>query len=332
MALSPGRADLPAERAGYAMRDSRITMRSLSTLSTRPAQEVSVTSTAKLVTASPRDDPRYDRRRVIVYFVALVVFYGAVVAVVRPGREGGGGLSLGIMLSPTMGALAAVLLAHGRIRFGRPTRHLLLAFLPPTVVLLATWAVALVGGVEVHPRNLPWVVALSPLLALSSALPAAGEEFGWRGFLWPLLRRHCDFGASAVVMLPIWWLYHLPVILFWGYGSVSGLPAFTVAITGFTLFVCFLTERSGAVWPSTLAHGAWNGLVATAYLTGSRDAIPACTPGCPGFAGNHYLFTGPQNLLGEFGWIAAVSMLLLGLACTWWNGRHPVPSVTAGRA
>jgi hypothetical protein len=84
--------------------------------------------------------------------------------------------------------------------------------------------------------------------------------------------------------------------------------------------------RSGAIWPSVLAHGAWNGMVAKAYYASpSGEAIPACKDGvCPDFAGDGYLFTGPQNLLGEFGWIAAVPMLLLGPAAGWWHMRHPI--------
>ena len=59
----------------------------------------------------------------------------------------------------------------------------------------------------------------------------------------------------------------------------------------------------------------------------------ACTDGvCPDFAGDSYLFTGPQSLLGEFGWIAAVTMLLLGLAAGWWHMRHSVGTAGEGTA
>jgi hypothetical protein len=51
--------------------------------------------------------------------------------------------------------------------------------------------------------------------------------------------------------------------------------------------------------------------------------------GLPGLRGDDYLFTGPQSLLGEFGWIAAISMLLLGLAAGWWHVQHPLGTDTA---
>jgi hypothetical protein len=130
-------------------------------------------------------------------------------------------------------------------------------------------------------------------------------------------------------MVPIWWLYHLPAVLLWGYGFVGGLPAFTVAITGFILFVGGLTDRSRAIWPSVLAHGAWNGIVAKAYLASLTGAASAdCTGSvCPApFDYTEGLFTGSQIWLGEFGWIAALTMLALGVIAGWWHVRHPLPS------
>ncbi|MFM2438549.1 MAG: hypothetical protein RLZ55_1372, partial [Actinomycetota bacterium] len=71
------------------------------------------------------------------------------------------------------------------------------------------------------------------------------------------------------------------------------------------LFVGVLTDRSRSVWPSVLAHGAWNGVIAPNYPTGVGTAA----------------FTGDTALLGEFGWIPAVSMLLLGVAAAFWHVR-----------
>jgi hypothetical protein len=35
---------------------------------------------------SKRHDPRYDARRLVVYFLGLIIFYAGVVAVMRPGQ------------------------------------------------------------------------------------------------------------------------------------------------------------------------------------------------------------------------------------------------------
>jgi hypothetical protein len=98
------------------------------------------------------------------------------------------------------------------------------------------------------------------------------------------------------------------VILLGWYGSLAGLPAFTVGIAGFTLFIGVLTDRSRSLWPSVVGHGAWNGLVATSFAASEgAEQVPA--------------FAGSDALLGEFGWLAATTMALLGLAAAWWHTR-----------
>ena len=280
-----------------------------------------------------RDDPAHDLRRVLWYFAGLIAFYVGVVAVVRPGEGDIGKVALGLMFAPTVGALAVVVFAHGRIQFGRPTKHLALAFIPPAAILATTAVAAWVTDVEVQWQNLGGVLLLAPVLALSGSVSALGEEIGWRGVLWPLLRRHLGFWAAALVMLPIWWLYHLPAVLWWGYGYTRGLIAFTVGIVGFILFVGVLTERSRGIWASVLAHGAWNSIVATAYFASlSGGAIPTCSGNdCPEFSGVDYLFTGPQSLLGEFGWIAAITMLAVGVIAALWHLKHPLPGRAQAR-
>lgn len=282
-----------------------------------------------------RHDPAYDRRRLLAFGLGLVAFYVGAVLVLSPSSGDLVRIALPLMFAPTVGALTAFLFAHGRVQFGRPTKHLLLAFVPPAVILLVTWAAAGFTEVEIQSGNLVMLILLSAVFALSGATSAIGEEIGWRGFLWPLLRRHAGFWAAAAVMIPVWWLYHLPAILWWGYGSVGGLPAFTVMIAGFALFAGVLTERSNGIWASVLAHGAWNGMVAKAYSSSLSAEAPTCdASGCGPFAGDSQLFTGPQTLLGEFGWIAAVTMLAIGLVAATWHLRHPVErdAPTHGRA
>ena len=98
--------------------------------------------------------------------------------------------------------------------------------------LATAWAAWLVTDVTVHPARLLTLVLLSPVVALSGVVSAIGEEIGWRDFLWPLFRRHMGFWVSRLVMLPIWWVYHLPGALFWGYGSVGGLLPFALTLAG----------------------------------------------------------------------------------------------------
>ena len=262
---------------------------------------------------NPRIDPAHDRRRLILYFGGLIAFYVGVILIARPDWGGGEDelqkIALGLMFAPTVGAVLAAVFGPGVIRFGTPNWWLLAAFVPPLAIAVVTLVASATGEVELHAGKLAVSLAMIVPASIISSISAVGEEIGWRGFLWPLLRRRATFVVSSAVMFVVWWLYHAPLTIAGLYGFMGGLPAFTVAILGFVLFVGVLTERSRSIWPSVLAHGSWNALVGTSYAWQGKDEDQ-------GFVGSRYL-------LGEFGWLAAGTMLVIGLGFAWWHLRTP---------
>jgi membrane protease YdiL (CAAX protease family) len=259
-----------------------------------------------------RHDPSRDRRRIVLYAIGLIVFYvGAIVAfhpAIGDQHVLEGGLSYAVMLAPTIGALLALIAGPGVIRLGRPTWWILAGFLPSLVALVASLLASALGWIELREERLPAMLAVAVLLSLYGCIAAIGEEIGWRGFLWPLLRRRYRFQASAAIMFVAWWIYHAPLVLLGWYGFKDGLPAFTVGLAGSVLFIGVLTDRSRSIWPSVLAHGSWNGLVAAYFST--NGAIADGT------------FSGSRALLGEFGWLATGGMFVLGVVSASWHLRN----------
>lgn len=245
------------------------------------------------------------------YFGGLLATYAVGLAVFWPdsGDYPSNGLFAVLMFAPTVGAILAVLLGKGHIQFGRLSWWIL-AGLVPTLAVLAVYLLGGVIGWDVEDPSVLRAALLSAPVAIgSAAVTAVGEEIGWRGFLWPTLRSRWGFWQVSLVLGAIWWVYHVPLILFGWYGTLAGLPAFTVAIAGFTLFVGVLTDRSHSVWPSVLAHSAWNGMVATSFAA-TEDILPI-----PAFSGS-------DQLLGEFGWLAAITTFLLGVGTALWHVRR----------
>ncbi|MGB5951996.1 MAG: type II CAAX endopeptidase family protein [Ornithinimicrobium sp.] len=239
----------------------------------------------------------------VVYVIGLVAFWPSA------GEQPNPALFFILMFAPTVGALLARFVAKGRIQWGRPNVWLLVGVLPAVAVLGAYLLGAALGWDTEDPDVLRMALVWAPGAIAVAAMSAVGEEIGWRGFLWPRLRSRSGFWRVSLIVGGIWWVYHLPLILLGWYGSLAGLPAFTVAIAGFTLFVGVLTDRSKSLWPSVIGHGAWNALVATSFAANEGiEQVPA--------------FTGSDALLGEFGWLAAVTMLVLGVATAWWHTRR----------
>ncbi|MCZ7629659.1 MAG: CPBP family intramembrane metalloprotease [Microthrixaceae bacterium] len=93
------------------------------------------------------------------------------------------------------------------------------------------------------------------------------------------------------------------------YGTVGGLCASPWRSSDSCCSSGVLTERSRSIWPSVIAHGSWNAFVATSFsLDGEVE---------------NQVFTGSDALLGEFGWLAAVTMLALGIRQAAWHLRTP---------
>jgi membrane protease YdiL (CAAX protease family) len=261
-----------------------------------------------------RIDPALDRRRLVLFFAGLIVFYVAVLLITQPVLNGGEAelnkFVIGVMLAPTVGAILACVFGPGLIRFGMPSWWLLAGFLPAALVFLITLVAAPVSGaVTFHPDQVEALLLMAVPQSLLLCIFALGEEIGWRGFLWPLMRRRLTFLASTAIMSVVWWIYHAGLIFAGWFGFVGGIPAFTVGLLGFVLFLGVLTERSRSIWPSVLAHGSWIALVQSDFSASGAVEDRA--------------FTGSRYLLGEFGWLGAAGMLILGVAFVWWHFRTP---------
>lgn len=258
--------------------------------------------------ADLRIDPRRDTRRLVLYFGGLILVYVAAVAAAWSAESKDGAIAA-IMFAPAFGALLARFAGPGVIQWGRLNLWIF-AGLIPTAAVLIVYAIGTPLGVDsLDVQVLFRALAAAPIAILSACLTAVGEEIGWRGFLWPLLRIRRTFLLSALLIGIVWWLYHVPLIVFGWYGTTAGIPAFTVAIAGFTLFVGVLTDRARSMWPSVVAHGAWNGLVATGFAVTTSAGVQL------------QAFTGSTTWVGEFGWLAAMGSLVVGVVATIWHLR-----------
>ena len=178
-----------------------------------------------------------------------------------------------------------------RVGAGRTIGFLALALLVIWVVVLlglvssaifGTYAFDLVGlsgfrqvldsqlqaaGTSADSLNMPirllWALQFATVAvgAVINTLPAAGEEIGWRGYLFPRLLDRLGPGLAVLVSGVIWGLWHAPLILLgYNYPSnpVLGLVAMCVFTTGIGAILAWLAQRGGSIWPAALGHGALN--------------------------------------------------------------------------
>jgi uncharacterized protein len=177
------------------------------------------------------------------------------------------------LLGPAIAAFVVTAVVWGRARvrdllarMGRwrfPLRWWAAALSP-----LAFLAVALAVAVAVGklPRGSGFgrysgfpAIGVVPV-AVVAILITFGEETGWRGFALPLLQRRYGGLAAALLLTPIWALWHLPsffiVSTYRGFAPV-GYVGFVFGLACGSIVLTWLYNGTGG---SILACAVWHGL------------------------------------------------------------------------
>ncbi|MGA8113032.1 MAG: type II CAAX endopeptidase family protein [Actinocatenispora sp.] len=223
-------------------------------------------------------DPRRLDRRQLLWFavvcVALTWVPWAVLGALGTDIEHGAGLVVfGLAASgPSLAALV-LWLRYRRTRRGAPVRFswsgsLLAVVLGAAPSVLAAYCLH-AGDPSVLWQHTTVVVAGAggPLGALAYTMLSGplSEEFGWRGYVQPRLRRHLDPVRTSLLLGIVWGAWHVPLFLLPGTGqhaigllSVPG-ALFFVMLPPLSYVALFVSERlRGGVLAAVLLHAAWN--------------------------------------------------------------------------
>lgn len=116
------------------------------------------------------------------------------------------------------------------------------------------------------------MVALSNCLAALTYAPlinmffAVGEEAGWRGVMYPVLKRRYGTVKGRIIGGVIWGIWHWPIMLLAGYeygmrywgAPVTGPLLFCVIAFAMGVLLDALYEKTDCIWIPALCHGAIN--------------------------------------------------------------------------
>jgi membrane protease YdiL (CAAX protease family) len=182
-------------------------------------------------------------------------------------------------------------------------RYILIAVLLPLGYLGVSWAICFAQMPASFRAGFPALTAgqaagLLGLLVLEF-FRTMGEEFGWRGFLYPALEKLYGLPKSLLLGGLAWAVWHYPLILGGLYLDGTplwwSLPVFTVEIFSLGVILTWLTEKSGSLIPAVIFHAAHNLTLLflavpvekwsrTAYLFGEQGVVTvAITAGIAAF-------------------------------------------------
>ncbi|MDO5644666.1 MAG: CPBP family intramembrane metalloprotease [Dermabacter sp.] len=143
-------------------------------------------------------------------------------------------------------------------------------------------------------------ILIGPALALMNVLPAAGEEFGWRGWLLPRL---LPLGTWPALLLHglIWGVWHAPLTLLghnFGLFDMWGVLLMSVACMLMGVILGWSRLVTGSVWPAVFGHAAINGAAGIGLLLASAAHPP-----------NPIVHVG----LGVVSWVMMAAIILVGI-------------------
>lgn len=184
------------------------------------------------------------------------------------------------LCGPAVAAFLATAWMSGRTgvkdllrRMGRwrmPLRWWAVTLSPLAFLAVALLVQAVVGDVPAagdfgRYTGLPDVGVLGVAI-LAVVLNGFGEETGWRGFAVPALAPRFGPLGAALLIAPVWALWHLPY--FFLLDSYQSFNAFTIigfliGLTYGSVILTWLYLRTGSILAVTIWHGLFNMATAT---------------------------------------------------------------------
>lgn len=214
------------------------------------------------------------------------------------------------MFTPTLGALftkAEIREMGWKPNFEKNIKLILLAWLMPTVFQIAGAACYYIvfpddfdgtGAIlkEMDPyafaefeesgSSYGFYIAKEIFYSLTSfytflaVFMGLGEEIGWRGFLFPELKKKLGRTKGVLLGGVIHGVWHFPLMLLMGYeygtdyigAPLLGLFAFCIFTVTTGIISDYLYERSRSIWLPALFHGAVNSTFNPNLLRGTEHA------------------------------------------------------------
>ncbi len=137
------------------------------------------------------------------------------------------------------------------------------------------------------------VAAAFTVAPIINAIPAFGEEFGWRGYLqWKL--RPLGWRKAMLLTNVAWGVWHWPIIAMgYNYGldhpgaPWSGMFMMVVFTLAAGTFLGWAAERTGSMLPAAIGHGAINAVagIGVLFLASGADPDPLLGPAMVGAVG-----------------------------------------------
>lgn len=160
----------------------------------------------------------------------------------------------------------------------RPLWYLVAIGLPIVLAFVAVGiAVALRPGASVQLAIRPWYVF--PMLFAMTILGGGLEELGWRGVLQEAWGPVLGQARAALLIGPIWAVWHLPLFFLPGVSQYHGnVPVFFLGVIGNALLFGWLYSHTRSILLCVFMHAASNAIVMLGVAVPSGQGLSLISP------------------------------------------------------
>lgn len=255
----------------------------------------------------------------LAYLILVALLSAGFIAGMKLAGKAGNYLAGAYMLTPAIAALITRLFFHGskfkdaHLGFGRLADYLRFYGITVVIVVISYAVYTLLGSISWDFSGDTFLAQLREQMALSGQsiddLPAGvtpkmmlviffiggltifnipmiiagfGEEFGWRGLMFPALCRTRLVGGFVAGGL-IWFAWHIPLTLvmpdtaeFTLWQHIANGVVLAVGSIATFIFFAYAYAKSGSIWVASLVHAVFNnGARSFAYFASVENQLLA---------------------------------------------------------
>lgn len=167
-------------------------------------------------------------------------------------------------------------------------------------MLYAALGEAGLAQMEAGGLTVKFYVAINVIASITFApwinmLFAIGEEVGWRGYMYPILKERFGRSIGRILGGVIWGIWHWPIMILIGYeygteywgAPVAGPVVFCIITTAMGILLDVSYEKSKCIWFPALMHGAINAFagIPTLFMNAEFHNEPLLGPLMVGLIG-----------------------------------------------
>ena len=121
-------------------------------------------------------------------------------------------------------------------------------------------------GVTYQQQIISSIISCLTFAPIINMIVAVGEEAGWRGYMYPVLKERSGRIKGLILGGIIWGMWHWPLIMLTGYEygtgykgyPIAGMIVFCVCTVAIGILCDYTYEKTNCIWYPALFHGAFN--------------------------------------------------------------------------